>query len=179
MIGARNAGRPLVRGGLAAVGALPDPVDPRCSFLGAGPSRAKLPRDAKIYIDKFSDLGDGDAKRPGHAADLPPRGEVHGKVVRGAGHRDGEEAQRGVRAGRLRARDDEGGARELFRRGRHEIDAAGGGGGRGRMRVRRSRSASRTPISPSRPSSPRAREKWSCAATESWAAPSGRPAGPG
>ena len=43
---------------------LPDPVDPRCSFLGAGPRRPKLPRDAKIYIDKFSDLGDGDAKRP-------------------------------------------------------------------------------------------------------------------
>ena len=43
---------------------MPDPVDPRCSFLGAGPRRPKLPRDAKIYIDKFSDLGDGDAKRP-------------------------------------------------------------------------------------------------------------------
>ena len=40
-----------------------DLVDPRCSFLGAGPRRPKLPRDAKIYIDEYSDPSGG-AERP-------------------------------------------------------------------------------------------------------------------
>ena len=108
----------------------------RVQFLGAGPRRLKLPRRAKIYMDKCSDPGDGGAERHGRAATRLPRGEVHGKVVRGAGRGGGEVARRGGRAGRVR-RGGGGGTRELARIVRREIDAAGGGSSRERMRVRR------------------------------------------
>ena len=117
----------------------PGPVDPKRRFW-ARPGRYY----AKIYIVKYYDFRDGEAKRHTRApAGRSPRAEGRVRAVQEAGHRDGEEAQRGARAARLRARGGKGGARQHDRRVRHEKDEARERGRRGRARARRAEGEAR------------------------------------